>query len=79
MQYPLNSYQFSIEGEIILFDCLCLLSHILIFTILLMFCGCFGVEFLNRTISFKIKHNGPIQFRVKLHYSVVRFMVKNDL
>ena len=46
-------------------DCLCLLSHILIFTILLMFCGYFGVEFIDRTISFKIKHNGPIQFRVK--------------
>ena len=63
--YQFNSYKFSIEGEIILLDCLCLLPHIWIFTILLMFCGCFGVEFINRTKSFKIKHNGPIQFCVK--------------
>ena len=63
--YEFNSYQFSTEGEIILLDCLCLLSHIWIFTILLMFCGCFEVEFINRTISFKIKHNRPIQIRVK--------------
>ena len=63
--YSFNSYQLSIEGEIILLDCLCLLSHIWIFTILLMFCGCFEVEFINRTISVKIKHNRPVQFRVK--------------
>ena len=49
----------------ILLDCRCLQSHIWIFTILLMFCGCWWVEFINRTISFKIKHNGPVQFRVK--------------
>ena len=38
-----------------------------------------GVEFINRTISLKIKQNGLYTISCKIHYSVVRFAVKNDL
>ena len=75
--YSFSGYQFYMEGENDT-NRRYLRSHVWIFAILLMFCGCFGLNLLVWTKSCKINNDGPVKL-CKIRLSVLRFAEMRSL